>query len=136
MKLCIEAKLAAAVAVVFMALTTGAMAQGRSKGANHFGPTNNPGVNTHMSQQADKPTFSDEKVTSSGREQREDRHDARDQRKARHAAREQEEARQDAREQRADRQQAVRQREQRFQSKSKKDKSPFDGSILEVKPSS
>jgi hypothetical protein len=125
MKLCVEAKLAAAVAVVFMALTTGAMAQGRSKGANHFGPTNNPGVNTHMSQQADKPTFSDEKVTSSGREQREDRHGAREQR----------ETRRDARQQRADRQEAVRQREQRFQSKSTKDKTPFDGSILEVKPS-
>jgi hypothetical protein len=125
MKLCVEAKLAAAVAVVFMALTTGAMAQGRSKGANHFGPTNNPGVNTHMSQQADKPTFSDEKVTSSGREQRVDRQGAREQR----------EDRRDARQQRADRQEAVRQREERFQSKNKKDKTPFDGSILEVKPS-
>ena len=125
MRLCIEAKLAAAVAVVSMALlTTGAMAQGHRSGANHFGQTSNPVVNTHMSQQPDKPTVSDEKVTSSGREQRE----------ARHEAREQREARRDAREQRADRQEAVRQREERFQSKNKKDKTPFDGSILEVKP--
>jgi hypothetical protein len=126
MRLCIEAKLAAAVAVVSMALTTGAMAQGHRSGASHFGQTSNPVVNTHMSQQPDKPTVSDEKVTSSGREQREDRH----------AAREQREVRRDSVEQRADRQQAVRQRTERFQSKSKKDKSPFDGSILEVKPSS
>jgi len=127
MRLSVEAKVAAAVAAAFMVLTPGAMAQGRSKGhtssSNNYGPTNNPGVNTHMSQE-NKPTFSDEKVTSSGREQREARHDAREQR----------EARRDAREQREDRQQAVRQREQRFQSKSTKDKSPFDGSILEVKP--
>jgi len=126
MRLCIEAKLAAAVAVVSIALTTGAMAQGHRSGANHFGQTSNPAVNTHMSQQADKPTISDEKVTtSSGREQRESRHEAREQR----------EDRRDARQQRADRQEAVRQREERFQSKNKKDKTPFDGSILEVKPS-
>src|SRR5206468_12484025 len=64
--------------------SSGAMAQGRrgrTAGPNHYGPTNNPGVNTHMSQQGDnsslfgrtnaeenKPTVSDEKVTSSGRE--------------------------------------------------------------------
>ena len=127
MKLSVEAKVAAAVAAGCIALTATAMAQGRGKGhtggPNNFGPTNNPGVNTHMSQE-NRPTFSDEKVTSSGREQREARHDARAQR----------EVRRDAREQREDRQQAVRQREQRFQSKSTKDKSPFDGSILEVKP--
>jgi hypothetical protein len=128
MKLCIEAKakLAAAVAVVSMALTTGAMAQGHRSGASHFGQTSNPVVNTHMSQQPDKPTVSDEKVTSSGREQRVDRQGAREQR----------EDRRDARQQRGARQEAVRQREERFQSKNKKDKSPFDGSILEVKPSS
>lgn len=125
MKLCVEAKLAAAVAVVFMVLTTGAMAQGRGKGANHFGPTNNPTVNTHMSQQADKPTFSDEKVTSSGAEQRADRH----------AAREQREDRRDARQQRAARQEAVRQRDERAQDVNKRNKTPFDSSILEVKPS-
>jgi hypothetical protein len=137
MKLSVEAKVAAAVAAAFVALTPGAMAQGRSKGQNggpnHYGPTNNPGVNTHMSQQGtnaqeNRPTFSDERVTASGREQREDRHDAREQR----------ETRRDAREQRADRQQAVRQREQRFQSKSTKDKrptvsTPFEGSLLDVK---
>jgi len=126
MRLCIEAKLAAAVAVVSIALTTGAMAQGHRSGANHFGQTSNPAVNTHMSQQADKPTISDEKVTtSSGREQRESRHEAREQR----------EVRRDSVEQRADRQQSVRQRTERFQSKNTKGKSPFDGSILEVKPS-
>ena len=140
MKLSVEAKVAAAVAAGFMVISSGAMAQGhkgQSAGSNHYGPTNNPGVNTHTSQQGDnsslfgrtnaqenRPTFSDEKVTSSGRQQREARHDAREQR----------EGRRDAREQRADRQQALRQREQRFQSKSTKDKSPFDGSILEVKP--
>ena len=61
-----------------------------------------------------RQSFSDEKVTSSAREQREDRHDARKQRE--------------------DRQQERRQREQRYQGKGTKDKSPFDGSLLEVKP--
>ena len=143
MKLSVEGKVVAAVAAAIMALTSGAMAQGRSKGQtggpNHYGPTNNPEVNTHMSQQRDnsslfgrtnaeenKPTVSDEKVTSSGREQRVDRHDAREQREDRRDARQQREGRRDAREQRQD----------RHQGKSTKDKSPFDGSILEVKPSS
>lgn len=150
MKLSVEAKVAAAVAAGFMVLTSGAMAQGRkgqTAGPNHYGPTNNPGVNTHMSQQGDnsslfgrtnaegnKPTVSDEKVTSSGREQREERHDAREQREDRHDAREQREARRDAREQRQDRQQAHREREQRYQKEGAKDKSPFAGSILDVKP--
>ena len=150
MKLSVEAKVAAAVAAAFMALTPGAMAQGHSKGQtggpNHYGPTNNPGANTHMSQQGDKSSmsgrinaeenrqnFSDEQVTSSGREQREERHAAYVQREQRHNAVAREE-RHNNREQRFDRLQAHRQREQRFQSKSTKDKSPFDGSILEVKP--
>src|SRR5438034_9764222 len=55
MKLSIEAKDAASVGAGFMALTVGAIAQGRSEdktgGHNNYGPTNNPGVNTNMSQQ-------------------------------------------------------------------------------------
>jgi hypothetical protein len=55
MKLSIEAKVAAAIAAGFVALTVGAIAQGNSSGqsggSNGYGPTNNPGVNTHMSQQ-------------------------------------------------------------------------------------
>ncbi len=95
MKLSVEAKVAAAVAAGFLALTPGAMAQGRHKGQtggrNDFGPTNNPGVQMHMSQQEpsksslfdrtnaeeNRQKFSDENVTSSTRQQREDRHDAR-----------------------------------------------------------
>ena len=82
------------------------MAQGRSRGntggANHYGQTNNAGVNAHMNQQGDnrslfgrtnaeenRQSFSDDKVTSSAREQREDRHDAREQREDRHDARKQ-----------------------------------------------
>ena len=100
MKLSVEAKVAAAVAAGFLALTPGAMAQGHHKGQtggrNDFGPTNNPGVNNpgvqmHMSQQEpsksslfdrtnaeeNRQKFSDENVTSSTHQQREDRHDAR-----------------------------------------------------------
>ena len=94
MKLFVETKLAAAVAAGFLALTAGAMAQGRHKGQtggrNDFGPTNNSGVQMHMSQQEssksslfdhtnaeeNRQKFSDENVTSSPRQQREDRHDA------------------------------------------------------------
>ena len=81
MKLSVEAKVAAAVAAGFLALTAGAMAQGRHKGQtggrNDFGPTNNPGVQMHMSQQEpsksslfdrtnaeeNRQKFSDENVT-------------------------------------------------------------------------
>src|SRR6266478_2250335 len=95
MKLSVEAKVAAAVAAGFLALTAGAMAQGRHKdqtgGRNDFVPTNNPGVQMHMSQQEpsksslfdrtnaeeNRQKFSDENVTSSTHQQREDRHDAR-----------------------------------------------------------
>jgi hypothetical protein len=55
MKLSVEAKVAAAIAAGLIALTAGVIAQGRSegqtRGPNNYGPTNNPGVNTHMSQQ-------------------------------------------------------------------------------------
>src|SRR5882724_8785075 len=84
MKLSVEAKVAAVVAAGFLALTPGAMAQGRHKGQtggrNDFGPTNNPGVpvQMHMSQQEpsksslfdrtnaeeNRQKFSDENVTS------------------------------------------------------------------------
>jgi hypothetical protein len=100
MKLSVEAKVAGAVAAGFLALTAGAMAQGHSKaqtgGQNKFGPMNNPGVNTHMTQQGsnssafgrtnaeeNRQKFSDE----NGRDQREDRHEAREQRSDRHEAR-------------------------------------------------
>jgi transcription termination factor Rho len=151
MKLSVEAKVAAAVAAGFMVMSSGAMAQGhkgQTAGSNHYGPTNNPGANTHMNQQGDnsslfgrtnaeenKPTVSDEKVTSSVRERREERRENREQREDRRENREQREDRRENREQRQDRHQAHRQREERRQSTSTpKEKSPFDGSILEVKP--
>ena len=142
MKLSIVAMVAAAVAAASMAFTAGAMAQGHSMGQiagpNNFGPTNNPGVNTNMSQH-------------NAPQQREGRQDAREQRQDRQGVVAQRQdrralpstgthinpngnassklfspfsflnhfgSRTGAREQRADRQQALRQREQRFQSKS------------------
>jgi hypothetical protein len=156
MKLSFEAKVAAAVAAGLMLITSGAMAQGHGKGQtagpNHYG---NPGANTHISQQADnnslfgrtnaeanRPTFSDEKVTSSvpeqgenrhkAREQREERRENREQREDHRENREQREDRRENREQRQDRHQLHRQRAERYHST--KNKSPFDGSILEVKP--
>jgi hypothetical protein len=165
MKLSVEAKVAAAVAAAFVVLPAGAMAQGRGKGqaggGNHFGTTNNSALNTRMSQQRgnsslfgrtnadDRQNFSGESVISSGREQREERHEAREQRKERHEAweerkdrheaREQREDRHDAREQRQDRHEARRQRARRYHEEGTKDKSPsvkspFEGSILEAKP--
>ena len=144
MKLSVEAKVAAVAAAGLLALTPGAMAQGRGKG--HSGPINNAGVNTHMSQQGDnssmfgrstpevsRPTVSDEHVTSSGRERREERHAEHVQREQRHNAVAREE-RHANREQRFDRFQAHRQEAQRRQGEGAKDKSPFDGSILDVKP--
>jgi hypothetical protein len=146
MKLSVEAKVAAAVAAGFMVMSSGAMAQGhkgQSAGSNHYGPTNNPGANTHMNQQGDnsslfgrtnaeenKPTVSDESV----RERREERREHREQREDRRENREQREDRRENREQRQDRHQAHRQREERRQRENAKEKSPFDGSILEVKP--
>jgi hypothetical protein len=54
MKVSVEAKVAASVAAGFVALTVGVIAQGNngdlSAGPNGYGPTNNPGVSTHMSQ--------------------------------------------------------------------------------------
>ena len=150
MKLSVETKVTAAIAAGLVALTGSALAQGRGKshsgGSNQYSPTNNPGVNSHMSQQGgnrsivgrtmaeeNRPNFSDEKVVSSGREQREERHEAYEQREHRHntAAREERHAN---REQRFDRYQAHRQREQRYQNKNGTQKSPFDSSLLEVKP--
>ena len=55
MKLCVETKVAAAIAAGFIALTAGVIAQGYSGGHTggpySYGPTNNPGVNTHMNRQ-------------------------------------------------------------------------------------
>jgi hypothetical protein len=191
MKLSVEAKVAAAVAVGLMVMTSGAMAQGRKgqvAGSNHYGPTNNPGVNTHMNQQGDnsslfgrtnaeenKPTVSDEKVTSNvpqqgedrqkarqqreerrddrqqreerrddrqqreerrdNRQQREERRDNRQQREERRDDRQQREERRDDRQQREERRDDRQQRQDRQQRNSTKDKSPFDGSILNANPS-
>jgi len=55
MKLSVEMKVAAAVAVGFVAWTLGAIAQGNSSGQsggpNGYDPASNPRVNTYMSQQ-------------------------------------------------------------------------------------
>jgi len=55
MKTSIETKVGIAVASGFVALTMCVMAQGRSGGGtggpNGYGPTNNPGVNSHMGSQ-------------------------------------------------------------------------------------
>lgn len=81
MKLSIETKVAAAVAAGFIVLTAGAIGQGRSGGPvgepNNYSPTNNPGLNTNMSQQGynnslhgrtneeeNRQKFSDEDATS------------------------------------------------------------------------
>ena len=57
MKLSVEAKVAAAVAAGFIALTAGAIGQaggGDQTGEpNNYNSTNNPGVKTHMSQPGD-----------------------------------------------------------------------------------
>src|SRR5262245_16572611 len=54
-KISVEMKVAAAIRAVFMALTLGAIAQSRSGsqtgGPNGYEPTNDPAVNTYMSQQ-------------------------------------------------------------------------------------
>jgi hypothetical protein len=58
MKLSVEAKVAAAVATGFIALTAGAIGQA-SSGDQIGGPNkmNNPGVNTHVSQPADNSSL-------------------------------------------------------------------------------
>lgn len=140
MKLSVEAKVAAAVAAGLMVMTSGAMAQGR-KGQV-------AGSNTHMNQQGDnsslfgrsnaeenKPTFSDEKVTSSGRERREERRDAREQRIDRHDNVEQRQDRRENVRQRDERKQDRRQREQRRHGEATTPNNPFDGSILNANPS-
>ena len=151
MKLSVEAKVTAAVAAGLIVMTSGAMAQGHKgqvAGSNHYGPTNNPGVNTHMNQQgenssllghsnaeANKPTLSDEKVTESGRERREERREAREQRIDRHQNVEQRQDRRENVRQRDERKQDRRQREQRRHEEGQNVKSPFDGSILDANPS-
>jgi hypothetical protein len=54
MKLSIEARVAAAVATAFVALTVGAIEQEhstfRTGGQNGYGPTNNPAIDTYVSQ--------------------------------------------------------------------------------------
>ena len=131
MKLSVEAKVAAAVAAGLMVMTSGAMAQGhrgQAAGSSHFGSTNNTGVNTHTNQQGDnsslfgrsnaeenKPTFSDEKVTESGRQRREERREAREQRIDRHDNVEQRQDRRENVRQRDERKQDRRQRQQRRQ---------------------
>jgi len=61
MKLSIETKVAAAVAVGFVALTIGAIAQERSEsgtgGPNEYAPANNPGL-THTNPQGYNSSFS------------------------------------------------------------------------------
>ena len=56
MKLTVEAKVAAAIAAGFVALTVGVIAQGssthQSAGSNGFGPTNNPEVSTLVTEHA------------------------------------------------------------------------------------
>jgi hypothetical protein len=97
MKLSVEAKVAAAAAAGFIALTAGAIAQGQTGDAN-------------------------KDATSTMSQQREDRQDAREQKGDRQDAREQRGDRQEARGQREDRREAHRQRQQRFQNKSTKGK--------------
>src|SRR6476469_425660 len=59
MKLSIEAKVAAAVATAFVALTVGAIGQehseGQTGGLNGYGLTNNPAATMHLSAQAPNP---------------------------------------------------------------------------------
>ncbi len=55
MKLSVETEVAAAIAAGFIALTVIAITQGNSEGQtgvpDGYGPTNNPRINTHISQQ-------------------------------------------------------------------------------------
>ena len=55
MKLSVETEVAAAIGAVFMALTLGAIAQGRSGGQtgspNSYEPTSNPETNIHITQE-------------------------------------------------------------------------------------
>ena len=107
MKLSVEAKVAAAVAAGFIALTAGAIAQRQT------GDANKDATSTMSQQREDR---------QDAREQRGDRQDAREQKGDRQDAREQRGDRQEARGQREDRRAAHRQRQQRFQNKSTKGK--------------
>jgi hypothetical protein len=64
MKLSIEAKVAAAVATAFVALTVAVIAQensrGQTGGLNGNGPTNDPAVILYLSQIRDKIAHADE----------------------------------------------------------------------------
>lgn len=64
MKLSVEAKVAAAVAAGFIALTAAAIGQGglepQSNTPNNYGPTGDSGVKTQMTWQASKSPLPDE----------------------------------------------------------------------------
>jgi hypothetical protein len=72
MKLSIETIVGMAVASVFTALTVGVMGQGQSGGQtggpNNYGPTNNPGFNTHMSDQGYNSSLPDRTNAEENRE--------------------------------------------------------------------
>lgn len=61
MKLSVEAKVAAAVAAGFIALTAAAIGQGGAEaqggGPSNYNPTDNRGVNTQMSEQGYKSSL-------------------------------------------------------------------------------
>ena len=59
MKLSIEAKVAAAVATAFVALTVGVIGQEHTglQAAGLYGPTNNPAVNAYLSQDGYKSSL-------------------------------------------------------------------------------
>jgi hypothetical protein len=61
MKLSVEAKVAAAVAAAFIALTAAAIGQGgaeaQSNGPNNYGPTGNSGLSTEMTSQTSKSSL-------------------------------------------------------------------------------
>jgi len=61
MKLSVEAKVAAAVATAFVTLTVGAIGEDHSTretgGQNGYGPTNDPAVNTYLSQHGYSSSF-------------------------------------------------------------------------------
>ena len=68
MKLSIEARVAAAVATAFVALTFGVIAQensrGKTGGPNGYGATNDLGVNTRISQQEYSSSLRDTEGTN------------------------------------------------------------------------
>ena len=70
MKVSVEAKVAASVAAGFVALTVGVIAQGnsgdQSAALNGFGWTNNPKLNTYMSQEGDNSVLPGSANTNEG----------------------------------------------------------------------